>query len=78
MMLQMRMPTLVNFVNPCGRHREGRQWQPNYRGDDKYKLKIVLWHVAHFESKKGGGGGGGLNNRLGVRRRSPRGTVRYI
>ena len=74
MMLQIRMPTLVNFVNPCGRHREGRQRQPNYRGDDEYKLKIVLWHVAHFESKREGG----LNNRLGVWRRSPRGTIRYI
>ena len=30
------------FANPRGREREGRQCQPNYRGDDKYKLKINI------------------------------------
>ena len=30
------------FVNPRGRQREGRQWQPNYRGDDEYKLKVDI------------------------------------
>ena len=30
------------FENPCGRQRVGRQWQPNYRGDDKYKLKLDI------------------------------------
>ena len=30
------------FINPCGRQRGGNQWQPNYRGDDKYKLKVDI------------------------------------
>ena len=30
------------FENPCGTQREGSQWQPNYRGDDKYKLKVDI------------------------------------
>ena len=30
------------FVNPHGRQRGGRRWQPNYRGDDKYKLKVYI------------------------------------
>ena len=33
------------FANPCGRQRGGRQCQPNYRGDDKYKLKE---HILNF------------------------------
>ena len=27
---------------PHGRQRDGRQWQPNYRGDDEYKLKVDI------------------------------------
>ena len=27
---------------PHGRQRGGRQWQPNYRGDDEYKLKVDI------------------------------------
>ena len=30
------------YANPCGRQRGGRQWQPNYRGDDEYKLKVDI------------------------------------
>ena len=30
------------FENPRGKQREGRQWQPNYRGDDEYKLKVDI------------------------------------
>ena len=30
------------FANPCGRQRGGRQWKPNYRGDDEYKLKVDI------------------------------------
>ena len=30
------------YVNPRGRQRGGRQWQPNYRGDDEYKLKVDI------------------------------------
>ena len=30
------------FENPCGRQRGGRQWQPNYKGEDKYKLKVDI------------------------------------
>ena len=30
------------FANPCGIQREGMQWQPNYRGDDEYKLKVYI------------------------------------
>ena len=30
------------FVNPCGRQRGGKLWQPNYREDDKYKLKVDI------------------------------------
>ena len=30
------------FTNPHGRQRGGRQWQPNYRGDDEYKLQVDI------------------------------------
>ena len=30
------------FVNPLGKQIGGRQWQPNYRGDDEYKLKVDI------------------------------------
>ena len=30
------------FTNTHGRQRDGRQWQPNYRGDDEYKLKVDI------------------------------------
>ena len=30
------------FAIPCGRQRKGRQWQPNYTGDDEYKLKVTI------------------------------------
>ena len=30
------------FVKPRGRQRKGRQWKPNYRGDDEYKLKVDI------------------------------------
>ena len=29
------------FANRRGRHREGRPWQPNYKGDE-YKLKVDI------------------------------------
>ena len=29
-------------MNPRGTQREERQWQPNYRGDDEYKLKVDI------------------------------------
>ena len=32
----------AEFVNPCSRQRGGRQWQPNYKGDDEYKLKVDI------------------------------------
>ena len=32
----------VEFANPRDRQREGRQWQPNYRGEDDYKLKVDI------------------------------------
>ena len=38
----------VEFVNPRGIKREGRQWQPNYRGDDKYKLKVDIPHFSGY------------------------------
>ena len=30
------------FANPRDRRRKGRHWQPNYRGDEKYKLKVYI------------------------------------
>ena len=30
------------FANPRVRQRGGRRWQPNYRGDEKYKLKVDI------------------------------------
>ena len=29
-------------MNPRGTQREGSQWQPNYGGDDQYKLKVDI------------------------------------
>ena len=36
------MTDFGEFVNPCGKQRGGRQGQPNYRRDDKYKLKVDI------------------------------------
>ena len=36
---------LGEYANPHGIQRGGRQWQPNYRGDDEYKLKV---HIPNF------------------------------
>ena len=33
---------LGEYANLCGRQRGGRQWQPNYKGDDEYKLKVDI------------------------------------
>ena len=33
---------LGEFANPHGRKRGGRQWQPNYKGNDEYKLKVDI------------------------------------
>ena len=33
---------LGEFVNSHGRQRGGKRWQPNYRGDDEYKLKVDI------------------------------------
>ena len=33
---------LGEYANSHGRQRDGRQWQPNYRGDEKYKLKVDI------------------------------------
>ena len=30
------------FANLHGRQQGGRQWQPNYRGDDEYKLRVDI------------------------------------
>ena len=30
------------FANPRGRQRGERQWQPQFRGDDEYKLKVDI------------------------------------
>ena len=30
------------FANPRSRQKEGRQWQPNYKGDNEYKLKVNI------------------------------------
>ncbi|EEF31354.1 conserved hypothetical protein [Ricinus communis] len=38
---------------PCGRQRGGKQWQPNYRGDNEYKLKVdILNFNSDFYIKK--------------------------
>ena len=31
---------LGEYENPRGRQRGGRQWQPNYIGDNEYRLKV--------------------------------------
>ena len=33
---------LDEYANPRARQRRGRQWQPNYRGDDEHKLKVDI------------------------------------
>ena len=33
---------LGEYANPCGRQRGGRQWQPNYKRDNEYKLKVDI------------------------------------
>ena len=33
---------LGEFSNPCGKQRGGRQWQPKYKGDGEYKLKVDI------------------------------------
>ena len=33
---------MSEYANPHGRQKGGRQWQPNYRGDDEYKLKVDI------------------------------------
>ena len=30
------------FANQHGRQRDGMYWQPNYRGNDKYKLRVYI------------------------------------
>ena len=33
---------MSDFANPHGRQGGGRKWQPNYKGDDKYKLNVDI------------------------------------
>ena len=33
---------LGEYENPRGRQKCGRQWQPKYRGDNEYKLKVDI------------------------------------
>ena len=40
-------------ANPHGRQRGGRQWQPNYRGDDEYKLKVDILNFSSDLNIKG-------------------------
>ena len=44
---------LGEFTNPCGRQRGGKQWQPNYRGDDEYKLKVDIPNFSGDNNIKG-------------------------
>ena len=36
---------LGEYANPHDKQRGGRQWQPNYRGDDEYKLKVDISNI---------------------------------
>ena len=33
---------MSEYANPRGRQKGGRQWQPNYKGDYEYKLKVDI------------------------------------
>ena len=44
---------LGEITNARGRFNGARQWQPNYRGDDEYKLKVEIPNFSGDFDRKG-------------------------